>query len=221
MGDMLTLIEKAEEVYEQEEAEAAAAKLFEGTFTLDDFLIQMQQVKKMGSLSSLMKMMPGMPKELRDQEIDPREISRIEAIIQSMTQEERRKPDVIDNSRRGRIATGSGTQPAQVDALIKQFKEMSKMLNRMGGLGTKKMTKARRKNDKRNAKGKGRGKGGTHRGQGGGRVTSGKPPLKLPDLAELSASGGAGGLDGIDGLAGLQGLEGMPDLTDPEALGLN
>ena len=111
MGDMLTLIEKAEEVYEKDEAEAAAAKLLEGKFTLDDFLVQMQQVKKMGSLKDTLKLLPGMPKEMRDAEIDGKEIDHIEAIIRSMTLEERARPELIDASRRVRIATGSGTTP--------------------------------------------------------------------------------------------------------------
>ena len=93
MGDVLTLIEKAEQVYEKEEAEAAAAKLLEGQFTLDDFLEQMQQVKKMGPLQNLMGMMPGMPKELRNAEIDERQLGRVEAIIRSMTRAERVDPD--------------------------------------------------------------------------------------------------------------------------------
>ena len=115
---MLTLIEKAEEVYEQEEAEAAATKLLEGQFTLEDFLEQMQQIKKMGPLSGLVSMLPGVPKEVKDAEIDDREIARIEAIIQSMTPAERADPDSIDGSRRTRIATGSGAQPAQVSELL-------------------------------------------------------------------------------------------------------
>jgi len=207
MGDMLTLIEKAEEVYERDEAEAAASKLLEGKFTLDDFLVQMQQVKKMGSLGDVIKMLPGVPKEMRDTEIDPREIARIEAIIRSMTLEERTRPELIEASRRSRIATGSGTTPAQVDGLIKQFKEMSKMMNRMGGFGSKRMAKKSRKNAK------GAKKGGGRRGSGGGRVTSGKAPLRLPDL-DLSqlAAGGPGAGPGLDGL---------PDLDGPGALGLN
>ncbi len=164
MGDMLTLIEKAEEVYEKDEAEAAAAKLLEGKFTLDDFLDQMQQVKKMGSLKDTLKLLPGMPKEMRDVEIDDKEIDHIEAIIRSMTLEERVRPELIDASRRVRIATGSGTAPAQVDGLIKQFKEMSKMMNRMGGFGSKRMAKKNRKNDKKN----------NRKGSGGGRVTQGR-----------------------------------------------
>ena len=107
MGDVLTLIEKAEQVYEKDEAEEAAAKLFEGRFTLDDFLDQMQQVKKMGPIGDLVGMMPGMPKELRDAEIDDKELDRVEAIIRSMTPQERAYPEVIDGSRRGR-----GSPPA-------------------------------------------------------------------------------------------------------------
>ena len=93
MGDMLTLIEKAEQVYEKDEAEAAAAKLLEGKFTLDDFLDQMQQVRKMGPLQNLMGMMPGMPKELRNAEIDEGQVDQVEAIIRSMTREERADPN--------------------------------------------------------------------------------------------------------------------------------
>ena len=92
MGDMLTLIEKAEEVYEKDEAEAAAAKMLEGEFTLDDFLEQMQQIKKMGPLSGLVSMLPGIPKEVRDVEIDDGQIGQVEAIIRSMTREERARP---------------------------------------------------------------------------------------------------------------------------------
>jgi signal recognition particle subunit SRP54 len=112
MGDVLTLIEKAEQVYEKEQAQEAAAKLLEGDFTLEDFLEQMQQVKKMGPIGNLIGMLPGVPKEVRNAEIDDREIARVEAIIQSMTPAERVRPEVIDGSRRARIATGSGTNSA-------------------------------------------------------------------------------------------------------------
>ncbi len=138
MGDMLTLIEKAEQVYEKDEAEAAAAKLLEGKFTLDDFLDQLQQVRKMGPLQNLMGLMPGVPKELRNTEVDENQVSKVEAIIRSMTREERIEPNVIDGSRRLRIANGSGTQTADVSQLIKQFREMQKLMKRMPGLsGTK------------------------------------------------------------------------------------
>jgi signal recognition particle subunit SRP54 len=189
MGDMLTLIEKAEEVYEKDEAEAAAARLLEGQFTLEDFLEQMQQIKKMGPLSGLVSMLPGVPKEVKDAEIDDREIAKVEAIIQSMTPAERAAPDMIDGSRRTRIAEGSGTQPAQVSELLKQFREVSKMMKRMGGFGSKRMKKARK--GKKGAK------------QSRGRVTpKGKAPLKLPafdpdampSLDDLQG----GGLPGLD-----------------------
>ena len=138
MGDVLSLIEKAEEVYEKDEAEAAAAKLLEGDFTLDDFLEQMQQLKKMGPLSSVIGMIPGLPKEARNAEIHDDQLKRVEAIIRSMTLEERRKPDLVNGSRRLRIANGSGTTTAEVNALLKQFKDVQKMMKRMGGLGSKK-----------------------------------------------------------------------------------
>jgi signal recognition particle subunit SRP54 len=166
MGDMLTLIERAEEVYEKDEAEAAATKLLEGEFTLEDFLEQMQQVKKMGPLNNLVGMLPGMPKELKNQEIDDREVARIEAMIRSMTADERAKPDLIDGSRRLRIATGSGTTPSEVNQLVKQFKEVQRMMKRftaIPGLGRKMKGK----------KGK----------KGGGRVTArgtGSKPQKVP-----------------------------------------
>ncbi len=178
MGDVLTLIDKAEQVYEKEEAEAAAAKLLEGKFTLDDFLDQLQQVRKMGPLQNLMGMMPGMPKEMRNAEIDEGQVNRVEAIIRSMTRAERVDPTIIDGSRRLRIANGSGTQTADVSQLIKQFREMQKMMKRMPGLSGTKALKGR--------KGK---KGGGRKGGGGGRVTPAgtgrttpKQPFTLPGL---------------------------------------
>jgi signal recognition particle subunit SRP54 len=137
MGDMLTLIEQAEKVYEKDEAEKAAAKLMEGEFTLDDFLDQLQQLKKMGNLSSMMGMLPGVPKEMKNAQISDDMVKSTEAIIRSMTPEERRKPEIINGSRRQRIALGSGTQIADVNKLVKQFSEMQKMMKRMGGGGKK------------------------------------------------------------------------------------
>ncbi len=190
MGDVLTLIEKAEETFEQEEAEAAAQALMEGRFTLDDFLEQMQQLKKMGSLGGLVKMLPGLPKEMRDVEVDDGELARVEAIIKSMTTAERAEPEMIDASRRARIAKGSGTNPNQVSLLVKQFSEMQKMMKKMGGFGTK---KARKQKGKKGKKGKNQ--------KGGGRVTAKstarisekgtkkqKAPLMLPGLDRLDDS---------------------------------
>jgi signal recognition particle subunit SRP54 len=138
MGDVLSLIEQAEEVFEKEQAEEAAARLLEGEFTFDDFLEQMRQVQKMGSLSSLMAMMPGVPKELKGVQIEDRELRRVEAIICSMTADERRRPELINGSRRLRIANGSGTTTGEVNRLVKQFQDMQKLMKRMGGLGSKK-----------------------------------------------------------------------------------
>src|SRR6056297_1062914 len=132
MGDMLTLIEQAEQAFEADQAEQAAAKLMEGQFTLDDFLEQMQQIKKMGSIGNLMGMMPGVPKELKGAEIGDDDLKPIEAIIRSMTPEERAQPVIINGSRRQRIATGSGTEVGDVNRLVKQFGEMQKMMKKMG-----------------------------------------------------------------------------------------
>ncbi len=182
MGDVLTLIEKAEEVYEAEEAERAAAKLLEGEFTLDDFLEQMQQLKKMGPLNNLIGLMPGIPKEVKDVEIEDAQIARVEAMIRSMTLEERARPVIIDGSRRQRIADGSGTRPSEVSQLLKQFKEMQKLMKRMGGLGSKKM--------RRPKKGKS--------GKKGSRVTAkGGQPKRSSGLA-LPGLGADGELDLAD-----------------------
>ncbi|MGI8777280.1 MAG: signal recognition particle protein [Acidimicrobiales bacterium] len=132
MGDMLTLIEKAEQAYDRDEADVAAAKLQSGSFNLEDFLDQMQQVKKMGPLQNIVGMLPGIPKELRKAEIDDREIARVEAIIKSMTLEERRTPEIMNGSRRLRVANGSGVTTSEVNQLLKQFKEMQKMMKMMG-----------------------------------------------------------------------------------------
>lgn len=172
MGDVLTLIDKAKEHFDEQEAEAAAARLMEGQFTLEDFLDQMQQVKKMGPLGNLVGMIPGVPKELRNTEIDDREIARIEGIIHSMTLYERRNPKLIDGSRRARIASGSGVSPSEVNALLNQFAEVSKMMRSFGGgaLGKRK-----------NKKGK---KGGRTTPKGPVPVTAkaGKAPFQLPGL---------------------------------------
>ena len=103
----------------------------EGTFTLEDFLEQMQQVKKMGPLGSLVGMIPGMPKEMRNTEIDDREIARIEGIIHSMTIEERRNPKLIDGSRRSRSPTAAGSTTADVNGLLNQFNEVQKMMQQL------------------------------------------------------------------------------------------
>jgi signal recognition particle subunit SRP54 len=133
MGDVLTLIEKAEESFDADVAQRAQEQLAKGQFTLEDFLEQMRQVRKMGPIGNIMKMLPGMPKELRNQELDEGELGRIEAIICSMTPAERRDPTMINGSRRLRIAQGSGTTTTQVNALLKQFKQVQSMMKQLTG----------------------------------------------------------------------------------------
>ena len=186
MGDMLSLIEQAEQAFEKDQAEAAAEKLLEGEFTLEDFLEQMQSLKKMGPLGGLMGMMPGMPKELKNAEIGDDQLKPVEAIIRSMTPTERRKPEIINGSRRTRIANGSGTSVAEVNRLIKQFSEMQKMMKRMGAMGM------------------GRGGGKGKKGKGGGRVTR-----AMSGLAGMQGGGMPGGMPGLPpGFPGLPGQGG-------------
>ncbi|MFZ8966546.1 MAG: signal recognition particle protein [Ilumatobacteraceae bacterium] len=133
MGDMLSLIEQAEQVFEKEEAEKAAKKLVDGKFTLDDFLEQLQQLKKMGPLQNVLGMLPGVGAQLKGAEIGDDQVKRTEAIIRSMTPAERENPQIINGSRRTRIAKGSGTQVQDVNRLVKQFAEMQKMMKQFGG----------------------------------------------------------------------------------------
>jgi signal recognition particle subunit SRP54 len=145
MGDVLTLIEKVEENYDQETAAKAHQALLEGQFTLDDFLEQLQQVRKMGPLQGIIGMLPGVPKELKNAEVGEEQLSRVEAIIRSMTREERQKPDLVNGSRRARIAAGSGTTVTDVNQLLNQFKQMQKMMKGFGGkmVGAKKGKKSK------------------------------------------------------------------------------
>ena len=166
MGDLLTLIEQAEKTFDAEQAAKAAAKLQEGDFTLDDFLEQMQQVRKMGSMTKMLGMLPGMG-QFRDQleNFDEREIDRIQAIIQSMTPVERANPKMIDGSRRARIAKGSGRTVADVNQLVDRFFEARKMMQQMArggmpgmpgspGMALGKRSKARQAPQAKKAKGK-------------------------------------------------------------------
>ena len=134
MGDVLSLIEKAEKDMDATEAEELERKMRQDQFTLDDFLKQLKQIRKMGPLTSVLGMMPGMGKamkELRSANLDDRELDRLEAMILSMTAEERANPDVIRGSRRRRIAAGSGTNVQAVKQLTKQFDQMRKMMKQM------------------------------------------------------------------------------------------
>jgi len=164
MGDMLTLIETAEKAFEQDKAQEVAERLMEGEFTLDDFLEQMQALKKMGPLGNILGMMPGVPKEMKGAQIGDDQLKPIEAIIRSMTPLERRKPELINGSRRNRIANGSGTTVGDVNRLVKQFAEMQKMMKRMGGAA---------KGGKKGKKG--RGLPGLPGGLGGGLPGGGLP----------------------------------------------
>ena len=139
MGDIMTLIEQAQRQFDEEEARQAAAKMAEGSFGLDDFMAQLQQVRKLGSMKSLLGMIPGMAQHRKElEQFDEREIDRTEAIIRSMTPAERRDPSIIDGSRRARIAYGSGVTVSAVNALLQRFEQASKMMKRMSnkaGLG--------------------------------------------------------------------------------------
>ncbi len=186
MGDVLTLIEQAEQSFDEGSAAKAASAILEGRFTLEDFLDQLQQVKKMGPMSGVLSMLPGVSKDLKQASsmVDDRQIGQVEAIIRSMTPAERTDPSAIDGSRRLRIANGSGTTTADVNALLKQFKEMQKMM-------------------------KGFGKGGFGGAMGGLGSLFGKgrmSPSAMAGLEELSA--GMGGPDGP--LSAGMGAPGLP-----------
>ena len=133
MGDVVTLVEKAQEQFEAEEAQKLQKKMAKGTFGFDDFLKQMQAVKKMGGVKDMLKMMPGMGSQLGDLDIDDGEFQQMEAIVQSMTLAERRSPDVIDSSRRRRIAAGAGVEPNAVSGLVKTFTRSRDMLKAISG----------------------------------------------------------------------------------------
>jgi len=134
---VLTLVERAQEAVDQKTAEEQAKKLLEARFTFDDFYTQLQQIKKMGPIGDLLKMIPGMgglAKQLPEGPQAERDMRRIEAIISSMTKAERADPALIKGSRRRRIAAGSGTTVSEVNQLLKQFAEMQKLMKQMGGL---------------------------------------------------------------------------------------
>ena len=131
MGDVLSIIEKAEETFDLEEAQKLEQKLKKQSFDLDDYLGQLRQMKKMGSFSSILKMIPGLGSKLKDVEVDDKEFLRIEAIICSMTKEERRNPKVLNGSRRLRIAKGSGTSVEQINKFMKSFEMTQKMMKEM------------------------------------------------------------------------------------------
>ena len=142
MGDVVSLVERAQEQFDEEEARKLQKKIAKNQFGFDDFLNQIQQVKKMGSMKDLVGMIPGAGKALKDVDIDDDAFKGIEAIIHSMTPKERTEPAIINGSRKKRIAKGSGTSVQQVNQLLKQFDQMSKMMKMMQGGGGRKMMQA-------------------------------------------------------------------------------
>ncbi len=146
MGDVLSLIEKAEQNFDMNQASAMEAKVREGSFDLEDFLNQMQEIKKMGPIENILGMLPGMDKLMQNAGkeqlgVDDKQMGRVEAIIRSMTPEERRKPDMLNGSRKRRIALGSGVKVQDVNRLLGQFRDMQKMMKQMSALTGGKMGK--------------------------------------------------------------------------------
>lgn len=137
MGDVLSLIERVESEIDQKQAEETAKRLEQNKFDMNDLLSQFQQIKKMGSIKSLLSMLPGMDKQLRDVDIDDRQMLRVEAVIKSMTKKEREKPDIINASRRRRIAAGAGVKVEDVNKLLRQYEQMKKMFKQMNTKGGK------------------------------------------------------------------------------------
>lgn len=149
MGDVVSLVEKAQEQFDEEEARKLQKKLVKDQFTLWDFYLQIQQIKKMGNIKDLASMLPGVGKALRDVEIDNSAFKSVEAIILSMTKYERENPQILNGSRRKRIADGSGTSVVEVNRLLKQFEDTRKVMKQMAGGGAMKAMKAMRAMKKR------------------------------------------------------------------------
>lgn len=134
MGDILTLIDKAQAQFDEEKAREMERKIKKAEFDFNDFLEQMHQIKKMGGIADILSMIPGMGRQLKDVEIDEKALARTEAIIYSMTKEERANPDILNLSRKKRIAAGAGVDISEVNALVKQFDQMKKMMKQMSGM---------------------------------------------------------------------------------------
>jgi signal recognition particle subunit SRP54 len=138
MGDVLSLIERAEQLYDAEQAKKMQKRLSKGEFDFEDFLTSLHQMRKLGPLQQIIAMIPGLNQLARNEELlDERHIKRVEAIIYSMTPEERRRPEIIKGSRRERIARGSGTSVQEVSQLVKQFQQMQRMMKQLAGKGGK------------------------------------------------------------------------------------
>ncbi|MDQ3932741.1 MAG: signal recognition particle protein [Actinomycetota bacterium] len=181
LGDVMTLIEKAEGAYTEEEARRAEEALVSGDFTLEDFLEQMQQLKKMGSLQSVLGMLPGVSRQLKDLDVEDKQLARVEAIIRSMTRKERRDVKILNGSRRKRIAAGSGTTVTEVNRLVKQFQEAQRVMRsvmRMSGVGSP---------------------GGKSKKSLRGQVAQARALRELQQSGQIQLPGG-GGLGGFPGL---------------------
>ena len=192
MGDMMTLIEKAQTEIDEDEAKAMAEKMAKSEFDFEDFRSHMSKIKKLGSMEGLLKMIPGMGnmmKQMGQDALPEDEMKRTDAIISSMTMEERRKPKLINQSRKERIAKGSGVKVADVNALIKNFKQMSKVMSTMMGGGGKKQ----------------KGMLSKLKGLAGGGG--------MPDMSAL------GGMPGMEGMGGMPGMPGMPGMGGMEEEG--
>lgn len=197
MGDMLTLIEKAQSSIDEDEAKDMAEKMAKAQFDLEDFRTQMRRIKKLGSMEGLLKMIPGMGgmlKQLGDAQLPEDEMKKTESIISSMTMEERRNPDVLKAaSRKERIAKGSGVAVADVNALLKNFKQMSGMMQQMMG-------------GKKGKKGK----------MGMPKLPKGLGGLagQLPGMGGGAGGAGMPGMEGMEGMPGMDGMPGMPGMGD-------
>lgn len=192
MGDILTLIEKAQTTMDDEEAEAIGKKFQRAEFDFEDFRTQMRRLKKLGSMEGLLKLIPGMrglKEKLGDMNVPEKEMGRVEAIINSMTMEERRNPSVINVSRKERIAKGSGVTVNDVNQLVKNFEQMRKMMKKMMGGGTK-GKKPRMP-----------------------RMPKGMPGL--PGMSGLPGGGLPGGMPGMPGMPGMDDMEGMEGAARP------
>lgn len=192
MGDVLSLIEKAETTFSEDEAEDMAKKMAKAEFDFEDFRTQMRRIKKMGSLEGLMKLIPGMGdlrKKLGEVQMPEKDLARVEAIINSMTMEERRQPKVINQSRKERIARGSGVKLEEVNQLIQNFEGMRKMMKQMmGGKGKK------------------------------GKMPKNMPQMPgMGGMPGMPGMPGIGGMPGMEGLAGMEGMGGKPRPTGSKA----
>ena len=196
MGDMLTLIEQAEKVFDQDQAESSAMRMASGELTLEDFLEQMMMIRRMGPLGNILKMMPGgsQMSKMADM-VDEKQLDRIQAIIRGMTPGERQDPKILNASRRKRIANGSGVEVADVNQLVERFFEAKKMMGKMAGqfgMGGGSATK-KQKNHRKGKKGK-KGKTAKRRGP---------TQPKMPP-----------GMGGMPGMPGMPGGGGMPDMAE-------